>query len=857
MDSRENYVDGVRMYSDILEVEEKAPRTNVEYFKKVEKTTSKTVIKDGSKPQSEKVVTTTIIRKDGNNPEQVSQRVVRSSGFEGDNIEQKALVSSNEYQSGYERISKKYEESSKKISSSNNSNYVSKYTSSNNNRNNVTQKTQKTQVVVSTNNKRSQPNTTSIVNQNQSYRRQNKAEVKSNRSYSSSQQTKKYTVSEAVKKQENVANTGYRNRNGNIIKRETKETKVYKSYSVPKPVIINERQSIIIQDTKKERHGEKVENYEYRETKYIRDHSKDSLVIHNRLGDPFYQIIDKTRYSSQTSNARGYKSRFDLDQNDIDKRTKTVISTVKSTKYGNNTVGRRNIDVQKYVNKNANKYQNKTITSIQRSQSVNAGDKRVNASYKNANKYQNKTLTSIQRSQNENAGDKRMNASYNKTINIEERRRQYNNANKYQNKTITSIQSQNENAGDKRMNASYKKTINIEERRRQYIPKGRFEKNLTEKTTKNIKQSESRYVNRREQNQINSSSKDRKRGIPPTQKKYQEKSEESYKRGRRQYNEKLSQKVYDTEKIKREEINKSQRNVPNQYQTVTKEIVQKELITNKYDRENEQNQQKDKEPDEQDMTEVKGDNSGQYEKETNVEKYEETYEERGNEKYNRVPQYQIVKERPDQHRQQNEQFYKREEYIYEQQKHDSQCPIHGLYGRRSQNEGRGHYMKGIKGESTYDYQYSQMNANRNANKRFGNIEEVDNYKFYESKRVEKKVDSSYKNQNILRNEKDMSLNNYQLYEQDNRSRMMQGVQMGQLGQIQQSNQSDYSKLYIATSVIPVYSEIVNQYQNININAFCNICGSPLGQSQFVNQQQSVLNTCPLHGQKMIYQQYGY
>ena len=765
MDNRENYVDGVRMYSDILEVEEKAPRKNVEYFKKVEKTTSKTVIKDGSKPQSQKVTTTTIIRKDGNNPEQVSQRVVRSSGFEGGENEQKAIVpSSNKYRS-------------------NNSNYVPKYTSSNNNRNNVTQKTQKTQVVVSTNNKRSKPNTTNIVNQNSSYRKQNKAEVKSNRSYSSSQQTKKYTVSETVKKQENVANTGYGNRNGNIVKRETKETKVYKSYSVPKPVIINERKSIIIQDKKKERHGEKVENYEYRETKYIRDQNKDTLVIHKRLGDPFYQIIDKTRYSSQTSNARGYKSRFDLDQNDIDKRTKTVISTERSTKYRNNTEGRKNIDVQKYVNKNANKYQNKTITSTQRSQNVNGGDKK--------------------------------------------------------------------------MNASYQKTINIEESRRQYIPKGRFEKNLTEKTTKNVKKSESKYVNRREQNQIDSSSKDRKRGIPPTQKKYQEKSEESYKRGRRQYNEKLSQKVYDTEKIKKEEINKSQRNVPNQYKTVTKEIIQKELITNKYDRENEQNHQKDKEPDEQDMTEARGNHSGQYEKETNVEKYEETYEQRGNEKYNRMPKYQIVEERPDQHRQQNEQFYKREEYIYEQQKHDSQCPIHGPYGHRSQNEGRGHYMKGIKEENTYDYQYSQMNDNRNANKRFGNIEEVDNYKFYESKRVEKKVDNSYKNQNILRSEKDMSLNNYQLYEQDDRSRMMQGIQMGQLGQIQQSNQSDYSKLYIATSVIPVYSEIVNQYQNININAFCNICGSPLGQSQFVNQQQSVFNSCPLHGQKMLYQQYGY
>ena len=799
MDQKDEYTDGVRMYSDVLEVEEKAPRKNVEYFKKVEKVTSKTVIKEGSDPQSQKVVTTTIIHKDGDNPEQVTQRVIRSSNFDGNQFEQNLVVpSTSNYQSGYERISKKYEETSKRVSSSNNytrTQNVPQLKAPSSYKNNITQKTEKkSQVVVSTNNKRSKPSATISINPN-AYKRQNKQEVKGNRSYSSSQQTKKITVSETTRRRDNVVNTGYGNKNGNIIKKEKKETKVYQSYSVPKPVIVNERQSIIIQDTRKERQGEKIENYEYHETKDIKDHNKDTLVIHKRLGDPYYQIIDRSkgRYSSHTSNARGYKSRFDLDQNDIDKRVKTVITTETTTsKYRNNSEGTRNIDISKYVKKNANKYQNKTVTSTQRTSNVNA----------------------------------------------------------------------NANAGNKRINTAYQKTVNIEERRRKYVPKGRFEHNLTEKnnrTTTNVKQSVSRYVNRREQSQINSTSKDRKK-LPPTQKKYQEKSEESYKRGRRQYNENLSQKVYDTEKIKKEGVNKYQRSEPNQYKRITKEIVQKEYITNKYEKENEQNEQnelneqKDKEPDEQEMRESKGDNNEQYENERKVEEYEETYEQRANEEANKMPEQQIVEEVPDKYRQQDENYYKSEQYIYEQQQHDShQCPVHGPHGRRSQ----GHHMKGIKEENTYDYQYTQMNENQNANNRFnrfGNIEEVDNYQFYESKHVTEKVNNSLKNQNILRNEKEY-LSNNQLYEQDNRSRMTQGVQMGQLEQIKQVDQSDYSKLYIATRVIPVYSEMINQYRSYNINHVCNICGSPLGQTQFFSQQQSMVNTCPMHGQRIVYQQY--
>ena len=56
MDQKDEYADDVKMYHDVLEVEEKAPRKNVEYFKKVEKVTSKTVIKEGSNPHLKKLL---------------------------------------------------------------------------------------------------------------------------------------------------------------------------------------------------------------------------------------------------------------------------------------------------------------------------------------------------------------------------------------------------------------------------------------------------------------------------------------------------------------------------------------------------------------------------------------------------------------------------------------------------------------------------------------------------------------------------------------------------------------------------------------------------------------------------------
>ena len=83
--------------------------------------------------------------------------------------------------------------------------------------------------------------------------------------------------------------------------------------------------------------------------------------------------------------------------------------------------------------------------------------------------------------------------------------------------------------------------------------------------------------------------------------------------------------------------------------------------------------------------------------------------------------------------------------------------------------------------------------------------------------------------------------------------------IGMQGMGESSSQGcDYSKVYIATRAIPVYSELVNQqFRNINSSHICNVCGNPFEQG-FINNTQEVVysnNVCPLHGQTMIQQQF--
>lgn len=176
--------------------------------------------------------------------------------------------------------------------------------------------------------------------------------------------------------------------------------------------------------------------------------NKESIVVHKRKGDPFYQSIHGQRSSSYT---HGERSRATIEKAEIQSRTI------------------------------------ETKTTIQR------------------NQYQNKTYNTTKTTQKGAARGNRKN---------------------------------NE--------SSYQRTINVEERKRNIIPKTRFEKTYTETNTRRT------------------TSVGQKKYVPPP-KKYQEKTDESYKRKTQTQN---NQKVVDTEKYKRNvEQNKYQQKTEETQQT--------------------------------------------------------------------------------------------------------------------------------------------------------------------------------------------------------------------------------------------------------------------------------------------------
>ena len=166
-----------------------------------------------------------------------------------------------------------------------------------------------------------------------------------------------------------------------------------KSKPVPQPILRNERNVIKIITKRKERTGEKVENYEYQESKDIRDRNRDTIVIHRRLGDPYYQLIgDRKRFSSYTSGTRGYKSNYSLGNKDygIDSLSKGKSNTLQiENKYRNKTESKRGtILTGKYKSSSStNKYQTNTqsISSAKESQSTlnnkNYGSSKYNSKY--------------------------------------------------------------------------------------------------------------------------------------------------------------------------------------------------------------------------------------------------------------------------------------------------------------------------------------------------------------------------------------------------------------------------------------------------------------------------------------------
>lgn len=128
-------------------------------------------------------------------------------------------------------------------------------------------------------------------------------------------------------------------------------------------------------------------------------------------------------------------------------------------------------------------------------------------------------------------------------------------------------------------------------------------------------------------------------------------------------------------------------------------------------------------------------------------------------------------------------------------------------------------------------------------------DEIDNYKFYESKHVTKRIDNANINTNV--NTYTQNLIN----SEENINTMNQEQMTMAQAQAQSEEGYDLSRLYVATKVTPVYSEMIEPHEHV-----CYVCGNPFDENQMdMMQQQGQMNNmqmqemeydinCPIHGQ---------
>ena len=510
------------MYSDVFENDSNAGKKTVEYYKKVQKTTTQTEIQVGNNPSTKKVVSTTIIQ-NGDNAPQVSKKVYSSNNY--GSVGNRRRFDSTQRFGDFKNngVSSKY---SKKVTSSSSTNhkYSGLVPSSQTVNTSSKYKTKTTnQIISKAGASYNSSNNTYVSGQRKSGSSQN-AGIKSIRSYSSTKEQKdQYSYAGKVKETPNymyyVSGIGYVTKEeADEANRIKKEKKAYQSKSVPKPIIRHERIYIIIETKRPEKKGGKLaENYEYHETKEIKRKDKDSIVQH-KSGDPFYQNIltDKKRFSSYTTGPRGYKSNYTLNQKDYSVdggKTKTIESDYdKNYKYRNKTEENKGIfDTSKYKNSSTNRYQT----------------------------YQSQTVSSAKESQSQN--------------------------------TLSNYRNYKNYGGSKYNSSSYQRTLDVDDNRKYgYGAKGKYGQNLTEgnvdrksgiTTTENIKKIETDYtknggtsssnvrsISQGRQTQVTTTQEKRKY-LPPTYKKYEEKTEENYRRGeKKDYGQALNQKVFDTSK---------------------------------------------------------------------------------------------------------------------------------------------------------------------------------------------------------------------------------------------------------------------------------------------------------------------
>ena len=471
----------------------------------------------------------------------------------------------------------------------------------------------------------------------------------------------KYMYSGKLKEKENylyyVSGIGYVNKDGVPTKPDNKPKEIKVLSNKPKPVReVGQRVTIILQNTRPERKGgELVDNFEYHETKDLGKNNKESLVVHRRLGDPFYQNIKGGRSSSYT---QVHRSKNILDNKDTTIKTKTI-----------------------------------QTTTTQRKQ------------------YENKT--------------------YNTTSNVKQ-------------------DSKHNRPGNQ---SSYQRTIKVEEKKRTIVSNPRIEKNFAEANKRrNASQEPKKYEPKKYEPK-----KYEPKKYVQTQKKYQEKTDETSKR-------------------------------KTQTQTQPKPTENKKVFdTNKYNT-NRPNMRNN-------MNNI---NQSTYQKKT-----EETQKTEFSQENNNLlndPNY---------------------------------CPIHGYHGQGNVN--------------------SAINANVNVNASYG-TEDIDNYRFYESKNVTKRVENI--NRNINNNiNSNINMQNIVNREENVNAGYMNAMNQEQMAQGEEGY--EMSKLYIATKVTPVYSEMLDQ-QYQNSTHVCNVCGNPFDENQLDMMQQNQMSSmqeveydinCPIHGQQ--------
>lgn len=156
------------------------------------------------------------------------------------------------------------------------------------------------------------------------------------------------------------------------------------------------------------------------------------------------------------------------------------------------------------------------------------------------------------------------------------------------------------------------------------------------------------------------------------------------------------------------------------------------------------------------------------------------------------------------------------------------CPIHGYHG-----------------------QGSQVNAGMDVNANYGS-EEIDNYRFYESKNVTRRVQNVNTNINTNINS---NINTQHIVNTEENAAYMNAMNQQQMAQGEEGY--DMSKLYVATKVTPVYSEMLDQ-QYQSMSHVCNVCGNPFDDNQYDMMQQNQMSSmqeveydinCPIHGQQ--------